>query len=94
MLLKEERQTYIADLLRREGKVLSAPLAARLHVRKDTIRRDLDELAAAGTVQRVHGGASPRLPLAAYDEREGAGGTAKGEIAASPPTWRAMGSSS
>lgn len=81
-MLKEERHAYIADLLRREGKVLSAALAARLHVSEDTIRRDLDELATAGTVQRVHGGALPRLPLAAYDERDGAGEVAKGAIAA------------
>jgi len=81
-MLKEERHAHIADLLRREGKVLSAPLAARLDVSEDTIRRDLDELAAAGTVQRVHGGALPRLPPVPYDERDGAGGAVKGAIAA------------
>ncbi|MGD9511400.1 MAG: DeoR/GlpR family DNA-binding transcription regulator, partial [Geminicoccaceae bacterium] len=52
---------------------MAAALAQELDTSEDTIRRDLRELAAAGRVQRVHGGALPPspalLPLAARRER-------------------------
>lgn len=55
--LKEERQKCILDVLEREGRVLASDLCAKYMVSKDTIRRDLREMAEAGTIQRVHGGA-------------------------------------
>ena len=49
----------ILDQLARDGKVVVADLSTSLVVSLDTIRRDLQELAAAGLVRRVHGGALP-----------------------------------
>lgn len=63
-LLKEERQQFILDNLHQQGKVLSLELAELLGVSEDTIRRDLRELAETGKLQRVHGGALPRPPIA------------------------------
>src|SRR4051794_41806049 len=45
-----------------EGSVVASRAAARLGVSLDTIRRDLDELAAMGALRRVHGGALPASP--------------------------------
>lgn len=58
-MLTEERKERILELLRREGRVLSAPLAGDFGVSEDTIRRDLRELAVEGRLKRVHGGALP-----------------------------------
>jgi DeoR/GlpR family transcriptional regulator of sugar metabolism len=68
-MLKEERQQAIIDLLRRDGKVMAADLITRLKVSEDTIRRDLNDLAEAGILQRVHGGALPRSPSLPYEQR-------------------------
>lgn len=51
------RQTDILDLARQAGKVTVEDLAARFGVTQQTIRRDLTELAEAGQLERVHGGA-------------------------------------
>ena len=58
-MLTEERRQVILDRLGREGKVVVAELSSSLDVSLDTIRRDLQELAEAGLVRRVHGGALP-----------------------------------
>jgi DeoR/GlpR family transcriptional regulator of sugar metabolism len=58
-LLGEERREVIVERLRSEGKLRAADLAADLGVSLDTIRRDLEELAGAGRLRRVHGGALP-----------------------------------
>lgn len=68
-MLKEERQQAIIDLLKRDGKVLAADLISRLNVSEDTIRRDLNDLAESGILQRVHGGALPRAPSLSYEQR-------------------------
>jgi DeoR/GlpR family transcriptional regulator of sugar metabolism len=57
-----ERQAAIVARLRRDGRVVSAELAEELRVSIDSIRRDLQELEAAGRVRRVHGGAVRPLP--------------------------------
>jgi DeoR/GlpR family transcriptional regulator of sugar metabolism len=62
MMLTEERRRHIVDLLRHDGKVVASDLSAALDVSEDTIRRDLRELARAGLLQRVHGGALLRTP--------------------------------
>ncbi len=54
------RRQKILLLLERDGKVMAAQLSQHFAVSEDTIRRDLAELASAGLVQRVHGGALPR----------------------------------
>jgi DeoR/GlpR family transcriptional regulator of sugar metabolism len=61
-MLTQERKTYLLDLLGREGRIEAKSVAAELGLSDDTIRRDLRELATAGKLQRVHGGALPRSP--------------------------------
>jgi DeoR family transcriptional regulator, glycerol-3-phosphate regulon repressor len=51
------RQVEIIDVVRREGKITVEGLAERFNVTLQTIRRDLSELAEAGKIERVHGGA-------------------------------------
>jgi DeoR family fructose operon transcriptional repressor len=53
----EERREQIAEMARIDGRVVVADLADRLGVTRETVRRDLDELEAAGVLRRVHGGA-------------------------------------
>src|SRR5579885_3691294 len=70
-MLTAERRRSILQTLQREGKVLSSELSKVLHVSEDTIRRDLNELAAAGELLRVHGGALTRSPASAsFTERQ------------------------
>lgn len=54
------RRQKILLILERDGKVMASELSQHFAVSEDTIRRDLSELATAGLVQRVHGGALPR----------------------------------
>jgi DeoR/GlpR family transcriptional regulator of sugar metabolism len=72
-MLKRERQAYILHQLNLHNKVLSADLSQDINVSDDTIRRDLQELAEAGKVIKVHGGAlspsfhnGPRAPKDIY----------------------------
>ena len=81
-MLTAERHQYILALLRREGKVLASKLSVELNVSEDTIRRDLRELAEAGLLQRVHGGALLRSPvIGSYTVRQTYATEAKAEIA-------------
>ena len=57
-----QRRQKILGVLRQEGKVVAAELATRLKVSVDTIRRDLNQLAQEGFIQRVHGGGLPASP--------------------------------
>jgi DeoR/GlpR family transcriptional regulator of sugar metabolism len=61
-IFPSQRRQKILGVLREEGKVVAAELAARLKVSIDTIRRDLNQLAQEGLVQRVHGGGLPASP--------------------------------
>ena len=56
-LLKGERQQRILAVLASTGRVVATELQDELGVSAYTVRRDLDELADAGRLQRVHGGA-------------------------------------
>ena len=70
-MLKEERHRRILELLDTEGRLVAAELPGILGVSGHTIRRDLDELADARSLQRVHGGALARSPVpATYEERQ------------------------
>jgi len=60
-LLKGERQERILAALGASGRVVATELQAALDVSAYTVRRDLDELADAGRLQRVHGGALARV---------------------------------
>ncbi len=70
-MLTAERRRSIMQMLQRDGKVLASELSKSFQVSEDTIRRDLRELAEAGMLQRVHGGALPRSPISAsFSERQ------------------------
>ncbi|MCO5291726.1 MAG: DeoR/GlpR family DNA-binding transcription regulator [Chitinophagaceae bacterium] len=56
-MLKKERQAYILHRLNLHNKVLSTDLCNEIGVSEDTVRRDLQELADAGRLIKVHGGA-------------------------------------
>jgi DeoR family glycerol-3-phosphate regulon repressor len=77
------RQPQILDIARSEGRVMVEDLAARLGVTVQTIRKDLGDLAEAGMLERVHGGAV--LPSGttniAYEQRRLLQGEAKAAIA-------------
>ena len=60
-MLTEERRELILERLRSDGKVVAAELSSALAVSPDTVRRDLQELAEAGLLRRVHGGALPAV---------------------------------
>jgi len=80
--LGAERRERILRALRRDGKVVAAELSRTLGVSEDTIRRDLRELAEAGLLKRVHGGALPLAPASPpYAVRQTIRGAAKAQIA-------------
>src|SRR6476659_3104196 len=56
-MLKRERQAFILHHVNMHNKVLSTDLSQHIHVSDDTIRRDLQELAEAGKIIKIHGGA-------------------------------------
>lgn len=69
--LPEERRQRMLERLHSEGKLIAAELSDDYGVSEDTIRRDLREMAAAGLLMRVHGGALPIMPYTQpYAERE------------------------
>ncbi len=76
------RQSEILDLARVEGRVAVEGLAERFGVTLQTIRRDLSELADAGKLDRVHGGAVLRAGVAniGYAERRLMNADAKAAI--------------
>ena len=57
--LKSQRQDSILSEVLRRGTVSIGDLAAFLKVSEITVRRDLDELHASGSLERVRGGARP-----------------------------------
>ncbi|MBI9048002.1 MAG: DeoR/GlpR transcriptional regulator [Anaerolineaceae bacterium] len=60
--LPEVRRKIILEQLQRDGMVLTNTLTDQFAVSEDSIRRDLRELAKAGQLLRVHGGALPIAP--------------------------------
>ncbi|MDX2495043.1 MAG: DeoR/GlpR family DNA-binding transcription regulator [Desulfuromusa sp.] len=78
------RQNEIANLIRQREKVTVNELAETLNTSRETIRRDLTELARTGKVQKFHGGAA--LPMTTgeghFHDRMGTNVTAKVQIAA------------
>src|SRR5688572_30376055 len=70
-MLKRDRQAYILHQVNLHNRVLSADLSQHINVSDDTIRRDLQELADAGKVIKVHGGAlSPSFHSGHHNYRE------------------------
>jgi DeoR/GlpR family transcriptional regulator of sugar metabolism len=81
-LLKGERHQRILEILAGSGRLVATELPEVLGVSAYTVRRDLDELAQAGRLQRVHGGALARSPVAlTYEGRRSQGAEAKREVA-------------
>ena len=76
------RQGEILAILRAEGRVAVEDLARRFDVTLQTIRRDLGDLAEAGYLDRVHGGAVARAGVAniAYEQRRRLNETGKAAI--------------
>ncbi len=77
------RQSEILDIARADGRVIVEDLAQRFDVTLQTIRRDLSELADAGHLDRVHGGAVARTGVAniGYEERRRMNEAGKAAIA-------------
>ena len=59
-LTQQERHAQILAVLRRDGAVRVATLAKLFDVTTETARRDLDELAGSGALQRTYGGGAMR----------------------------------
>ncbi|WP_235038024.1 DeoR/GlpR family DNA-binding transcription regulator [Microbacterium sp. 18062] len=77
----ELRRRMVLDLLDEHGRVLLDDLATRLGVSGMTVRRDLDELEAAGLLRRVRGGAVSVSRARPFAERMAADIDAKRTIA-------------
>ena len=81
-MLSVERREAILERLARDGKVVAVDLSVALDVSADTIRRDLQELADAGFLRRVHGGAlPPAVGFRPYADRREQAPAAKAAIA-------------
>ena len=57
---KDARQTAILQRLKADVAVRISALAGEFGVTGETVRRDLDDLAARGLVARTYGGAAMR----------------------------------
>ena len=62
-MLGAQRKDHLRQILHRDGRVVAKDVARELGLSEDSIRRDLRELADAGELVRVYGGALP-VPLA------------------------------
>lgn len=78
------RQNQILEVARAEGRVVVDDLAQRFDVTLQTIRRDLGDMAEAGLVDRVHGGAVLRTGMVnlGYEARRRMNAEAKAAIGA------------
>lgn len=86
----QERQQRILELLAQRGFLKTQALVRALGASGATVRRDLEALAAAGQIERVHGGAAPLVAGAAlatpgrdirYRERQAQAEGAKAALA-------------
>ena len=77
------RQSDILEIAKARGRVAVEDLAETFGVTVQTIRRDLSELAEAGKLDRVHGGAVLRSGVSniGYEDRRGLHEDAKERIA-------------
>lgn len=67
-MLTQERQQTILELLERKRSVTVGELTGLLGASEATVRRDLSALAAAGRLQKVHGGATTLGSCVAAEE--------------------------
>lgn len=54
----KKRQARIVEIIRKKERVTVEELASGLDISRETIRRDLSDLAKSGKIQKVHGGAT------------------------------------
>lgn len=80
-MFKNERQAFIVKQINLHNKVLSSELSVKLQVSEDTVRRDLAELAEAGEIIKVHGGALSKSYHYPIQQNSGYAQDAKKEIA-------------
>ncbi|MFM8450502.1 MAG: DeoR/GlpR family DNA-binding transcription regulator [Haliscomenobacter sp.] len=70
-MLKKERQALILREVNIHNKVILADLSQKLQVSEDTVRRDIQELADAGRIIKVRGGAlSKSYQVYTYKEHD------------------------
>lgn len=82
-MLPASRRDLLLERLHRDGRLVAAELALELGLSEDSIRRDLRELAAAGLLTRVYGGALPvSAALADYSTRASVAPESKRRVAA------------
>ena len=87
-MLASQRKQHILEILARDKQVHSTELSQRFSVSEDSIRRDLRELAAAGLLQRVHGGALPvSAAIAPFETRKTVQIDAKRSVAQKAADW-------
>ncbi|MDA9554697.1 DeoR/GlpR family DNA-binding transcription regulator [Pelobium sp.] len=80
-MLKKERHSFIMKQLNLHNKVLSSDLSQQLNVSEDTVRRDLNELAEADKLLKVHGGALSKSFHFPFHQNEVYAQSAKKEVA-------------
>lgn len=80
-MMKKERQMLIMKQINLHNRALSSDLSTLLNVSEDTIRRDLHELAEAGRLVKVHGGALSKSYQFSYSSNEAYAASAKQVIA-------------
>lgn len=82
-MLTEQRRRLILEVLKRDGRAVAGELARLWEVSEDTIRRDMRDMATAGLLKRVHGGALPIVaPLPDLSARRGLATEEKQRLAA------------
>jgi len=80
--LPQERRMAMLEELHQHGKLVATELSKRFSVSEDTIRRDLRDMATAGLLKRVHGGALPISPaIRSYAQRAGEIDSARQKLA-------------
>ena len=80
-MLKKERHAFIIRQINLHNKVLSSDLSLQLQVSEDTVRRDLNELAEAGKILKVHGGALSKSFHFPYEQKDIYARDSKKEVA-------------
>lgn len=82
-MLGAQRKAFLLEILERDGRIVAKGVAAELGISEDSIRRDLRELAEAGALIRVYGGALPVPPAdRPVQERHALASDSKNRVAA------------
>jgi DeoR family fructose operon transcriptional repressor len=82
--LAPQRHDNLRELIRGSGVIRVEEICSRLGVSPATVRRDLDQLEAAGAIRRVHGGAvsvESRLEEPLFDDKASIAAREKHSIA-------------